>query len=231
MTDTKTKRTRRNPRREDLPLPPEAEAALAALRASARRDTFTMFDEAAEIAALTRVHGLTQEEIAARLSVSQSFVANKVRLLRFLPEERALLLEAGLTERHARALLRLSGAPRREALATVIRRRLTVAETEELTDALREALDADGTADPAAVFVQNGENSPKSDGGAPVLGSPSRPPILRDLRLFENSLSHAVDILRRAGVSVTYEKGETAEETEFRIRLCRRDLWVPEEVR
>ena len=227
MTDSeKRQRRERDPR---TALPPEAVASLTALKESFGRADFTMFDEARAIADLTGKHALTQEEIARLLSVSQSFVANKVRLLRFLPEERALILEAGLTERHARSLLRLSGTPRREALAAVIRRRLTVAETEELVDALREALAADPTAVEKPDFVQKAETPAETD-GVP-LGSPSRPPILRDLRLFENSLSHAVDILRRAGVSVTFRKAETEEETEFCIRMARRDLFTPEEVR
>ena len=66
-----------------------------------------MFEEAAAIAALCDRFRMTQEQIGSRLSVSQSYIANKLRLLRLSPEARDILRGSGLTERHARAILRL----------------------------------------------------------------------------------------------------------------------------
>ena len=117
-----------------------------------------------------------------------------------IPDEREMILTASLTERHARALLRLSGDDRLTALRQIITDRLNVAETESLVE---EMLNRDAV--PAAVAA------PK-----PVIPR-NRPAILRDVRLFCNSLHHAVDIMRQAGISATTEKRETPEGTEIRV--------------
>lgn len=66
-----------------------------------------MFEEAAAINAMLTARGLTQKTLAGILGVSQPYIANKLRLLRFSEKARALILESGLTERHARTLLKL----------------------------------------------------------------------------------------------------------------------------
>ena len=71
------------------------------------REDLNMFEQAYAFKKLVENHYLTQEEVARRMSMSQSAVANKMRLLKLSYEEQKLVLEAGLTERHARALLKL----------------------------------------------------------------------------------------------------------------------------
>ncbi len=96
----------------------------------------TMFDEAKTIAGMINMRGETQAMTAKRLGVSQSYVANKLRLLAFSDEEQTEICESGLTERHARALLRLSGEKRRSALKRTVERGYTVRECEALVDFL-----------------------------------------------------------------------------------------------
>ena len=97
------------------------------------RENLNIFEQAEAIQTLIDTYGLTQEEIAARLSNSQSFVANKLRLLRFSPIEREIILKNGLTERHARALLRVSEpALRDKILGLIISEGLNVSSTDEL---------------------------------------------------------------------------------------------------
>lgn len=104
---------------------------------------------------LLRDYQMTQEEIARKMGLSQSAVANKLRLLRLLPEERQMILGAGLTERHARALLRLeNAAKRREALAALAGGSYTVAETEALVEQF---------------LPQNAQNRAKNASFSPVL--------------------------------------------------------------
>ena len=69
-----------------------------------------MFEEAASIRAMMALRDMTQSKIAKALGVSQPYVANKLRLLEYTDEERAKILEYGLTERHARTILRLRSA-------------------------------------------------------------------------------------------------------------------------
>lgn len=184
----------------------EEQSAALAIIENLQRENLNMFEQASAISALIRIHSLTQDEIAARLSVSQSFVANKLRLLRYLPDERELILGASLTERHARALLRLSGDDRLAALREVISRRMNVAETESYVDALL-ARDKEPPA-------------PAAPAAAPKL-SPARAALVRDVRLFVNSVNHALDIMRQAGIEAESTKRETEDATEILIRIPR----------
>ena len=99
------------------------------------REDLNIFEEAAAIDALLDTYGLTQEKVAEKLSVSQSYVANKLRLLRFSKEEQSTILQNNLTERHARALLRISDAKKRETtLNTIVNEQLNVAQAEILVE-------------------------------------------------------------------------------------------------
>ena len=93
-----------------------------------------MFEEAEAIRGTIALCHTTQTEMAKRLGVSQSYIANKLRLLRLGEKERARILEYGLTERHARSILRLSSEERIEALEEIHRRGLNVASTELMVD-------------------------------------------------------------------------------------------------
>ena len=98
-----------------------------------------MFEEAASINGMMKMMGLTQLEMAKKLGVSQSYVANKIRLMKHTDEHKKRILELGLSERHARALLRLEDEGVRDiALRKIGERGFNVAETEALIDLLYE---------------------------------------------------------------------------------------------
>lgn len=186
---------------QEIPcIPVEArreKGALLALLENLQREDMNCFEEAEGYARLIEVYGLTQEEAAARLGCSQSAVANKLRLLRLSEEQRTRILAAGLTERHARALLRLPDEGSREAvLWQAAGQQLTVAETERLVEKM-------------------------------LLGEPEKrgrrrkkpTPLIRDIRLFLNTVEHAVDTMRRSGVAATAQKEETEEYIEYVVRI------------
>ena len=101
------------------------------------REDLNIFEQAGAIETLIDTYGLTQEQIAKKLSNSQSFVANKLRLLRLSNSERQKILENNLTERHARALLRILDTDLREkTLEKIIEDGLNVSKTEELIEQL-----------------------------------------------------------------------------------------------
>ena len=118
----------------------EAESGMVALIENLQRRDLDYIEEAEGLARLMRLYGLSQEQAAIRIGRSQSAVANKLRLLRHTQRVRDSLREHRLTERHARALLRLPGETARlEAIDVIARRGLTVAATEEYIDSLLKA--------------------------------------------------------------------------------------------
>ena len=101
------------------------------------REGLNMFEQAEAFSMLSSQFSLTQEEIAARMCMSQSAVANKMRLLRLGDEERKMILSADLNERHARALLRIvSCEERMAALEHIICNKLNVNETDKYISSL-----------------------------------------------------------------------------------------------
>lgn len=108
------------------------------------RENLNMFEQAYGFRKLIENHHLTQEEVARRMSLSQSAVANKLRLLRLSYEEQRLILESGLTERHARATLRLDDPEQRtEAIRKISENKWNVQATEQYIEELLEADHAD----------------------------------------------------------------------------------------
>ena len=180
----------------------ETSAELAVMENLLRED-LNMFECAAAMEALTREYGLTQEAIAERLSVSQSYVANKLRLLRLNESVRAKILESGLTERHARALLRLPEEAWEGILSKIVKSQLNVTASERLVEEWLEKSKTKG-----------------SERRASVRGA------VRDIRLFYNSVDRAVGVMRRCGVAVESKREETEEEIRLVISIpkpARRD--------
>ena len=159
-----------------------------------QREDMNCFETAQGIRDLMDTYELTQCETAQRLGMSQSAVANKLRLLRLPEEERQEMIAAGLTERHARALLRLTGREqRRFVLGRVIAGKLTVAQTERMVEeALQER----------------------------VRRRPARP-LIRDVRVFFNTVNHALDIMRRGGIPAESHRREEEDYIEYVVRIPR----------
>ena len=98
-----------------------------------------MFEEARALYGTIKMCGVTQEEIAKKLNVSQSYVANKLRLLKFSARMQEKIIEHGVCERLARALLRIKDERVQEnAIAQMAERHMTVAEGEALVESLCE---------------------------------------------------------------------------------------------
>ncbi|MBE6757653.1 MAG: ParB/RepB/Spo0J family partition protein [Ruminococcaceae bacterium] len=170
----------------------ERDRAVLSLIENLQRQEMNCFETAEGIRRLIAIYGLTQEEAAARLGCSQSAVANRLRLLRLGEEERAFIVERGLTERHARALLAVEDTARRwELMRRVAAGRLTVAATERLIAAVA---------------------APK-----PVV----RTPPIRDVRVFSNTVKHAVETMCRSGVQASVAKTETSDYIEFVVRVAK----------
>lgn len=165
-----------------------------ALVENLQREDMNCFETAEGIRDLMQTCELTQCEAAQQLGYSQSAIANKLRLLRLTPEERARILAAGLTERHARVLLRLEGqAARDTALTRIIEQKMTVARSERLVDDLL---------------------------AGRVRRRPAKP-LVRDVRVFFNTVNHALDIMRRGGIAAESQRRDEEEYIEYIVRIPR----------
>ena len=171
------------------------DSALLALVENLQRQDLHYFEEAAAIADYLRRTGATQEEAAAQLGRSPSAVANKLRLLRLSPACGELLRQYGLTERHARALLRLEDEESRlAALRHIGEKQLTVAATEEYIEA---------------------QLQKKQQGGK------TKKPlyIIKDVRLFLNSVDRGMETIRRAGVDARFDRQDSEEAITITIQI------------
>lgn len=180
----------------------EQESAMVALIENLQRENLHYLEEAECYAQLIASYGLTQEELAVRLGKSQSAVANKLRVLRLSPEVKDAMTQARMTERHARALLRLKDDETQlQVIEKVRAKALSVKDTEKLVEK-----------------TLNRMFDEKKDGAAP------RPKILRymrDYRLFLNSINAAVKQLSDLGMQVDVEQTDAPDGVDVFIRVRR----------
>ncbi|MBQ7338027.1 MAG: ParB/RepB/Spo0J family partition protein [Clostridia bacterium] len=197
------------------------------------REDLNMFEQAEAFRRLIDEFMLTQDEVARRVSLSQSAVANKLRILRLSRSEREIILQAGLTERHARALLKITDEHLRlETLHHIIDKRMNVSTTEGYIDEILDHLSRERnraketTAYASESTIQSDPLSPQPPSAhenssaelpvaSPLFGVTSvsrRKGAIRDIRLFYNSIRNAATILEQTGVQVDIDQQESDEE-------------------
>lgn len=170
---------------------PEDSAVLALLENLQRKD-LQMFEQANALVNLLREWHITQEEAAKRLGISQSYLANKLRLLKLSPAALQRLRDAGLSERHARALLRLDGEEAQlSALDHIIAQGLNVAQTDAYIDALL---------------------SPRARPKKPTY-------LIKDVRLFLNTVTKGLALMQGAGIQAQCGRQETEDAILLTIRI------------
>ncbi|MBR2296754.1 MAG: ParB/RepB/Spo0J family partition protein [Clostridia bacterium] len=171
----------------------ECQSAEISIIENLMREDLNIFEQAMAIEALIDTYGLTQEQIARRLSNSQSFVANKLRLLRLSESEREKILENGLTERHARALLRILDPELRDkVLSKIIEDGLNVSRTEELIEQILS------------------KNDPKRA---------KNPTPIKDMRSFYASIDRLIDSVKLSGIDIKSRIVESDAFTELTILI------------
>ncbi len=171
----------------------DTDSAILALVENIQRENLNYIEEAEAFCTLITEHGLTQEELADKLGKGQSTIANKIRILRLSPEIREILTENSLTERHARALLRLPEERQQlRILKIIVERGLNVAKTEELVDKLLKGPDR------------------------PALDTKNMR-VFKDLRIFTNTIKQAVDMMKRSGIEAKAKKREDDNYIEYTI--------------
>ena len=179
------------------------------------REDLNMFEQARAFGRLIIRFSLTQEQIARKMSMSQSAVANKLRLLKLNETEQRMILAAGLTERHARAVLRLpADESRTEAIRRIVEKKLNVAATEAYVDKCLGSTPDLNALETLPAESKEPDESTVPENEADLCGKQKL--VIKDLRIFYNSLEHAVEILKKTGMSPTMERHEE----ENRVTIC-----------
>lgn len=171
------------------------DSALVALIENVQRCDLSFLEEAAAYHRLLSEFGYTQEQLAIKLGKNQSTIANKVRLLKLPEAIRIIISENHLTERHARALLRISDIDMQMKIVTeILEKCLNVKQTDDLID--------------------------KILNGTPTASKPQKPcvvPVIKDVRIFNNTVKKAVTMMKQSGVKTESKETEYSDRYEYHI--------------
>lgn len=174
----------------------EETSAVIALIENLQREDLSFFEEALAYEKLIQNYSFTQEALAFKLGKSQSAIANKMRLLKLNDDIKAKVVEYNLTERHCRALLKISDEDTRiKVVNTIIAKNMNVTEAENYIEELKRK----------NIAVEKKERR--------VI------PLFKDIRIFSNTVKQAVDMMKKAGVNADSKKKETDEYIEYFIRI------------
>ena len=165
-------------------------AALGLLE-NIQREDLNPFEQAQGLRDVIALWDCTQAEAAKRLGMAQPTLANKLRLLQLTTDQRQFVLDNGLTERHARAVLRLPENRRSEALITIAKRRMNARQTD--------------------LYIEQVLNA----------AAPGRHRIsmVKDVRIFVNTIDHAIRLMTDNGVPATAHREERDGYIEYTVRI------------
>jgi len=171
------------------------ESAIIAMIENLQRDNLHFFEEAEGYVSLIKEHGFTQDELATKLGKNQSTIANKIRILRLPKSIKEKAIENGLTERHARALLRLHNeSVQKQVLDIIVSKNICVKETEDIVE--RELKKLYGEAELPKIICLN-----------------------RSRNLYINSIKKVFLRIKETGADGVIDIKENKEDVEINIKL------------
>ena len=181
----------------------DKEMAELAMIENLQREDLHFLEEALGYQTLIANFGLTQEELARRLGKSQSTIANKLRILKLPGDVQTSVIDENLTERHARSLLRISDPDRqRYVLAMIVQKDLNVRETDNLIDEVLQDISRE-----IEKKKKPGQNMVK---------------VIRDARLFINSITKMTTDIKKAGLNVTIKQEQDDDYVTISLRIPKR---------
>lgn len=170
------------------------ESAVYSILENIQRSDLSFFEEAQAIYQMQNHFGMTQEQIAKRLGKSQSALSNKLRLLKLPADVRYFIEKEGLTERHARALLKLDTEKQIWTALNLIKEKgWNVQQTEE--------------------YINSVTNKTVKPHKSNIVK------IFKDVRIFVNTVNKAINTMKEAGIPAESNKTETDDYIEFFVRI------------
>lgn len=167
-------------------------SAVFSILENVQREDLTFFEEAIAIGQLITVFGMSQSDVATKLGKSQSTLSNKLRLLKLPVDVRYYIEKEGLTERHARALLKLDNEEDIWKVLNVVKdRHLNVAQTENYI----------------STYSRTATKTKK------------KVPVFKDFRIFVNTVNKAIQTMKASGIDAYSDKTETDDYIEFRVKI------------
>lgn len=173
-------------------------SAVFALIENLQRQNLSYFEEARAIQRLMQEYSLSQEDAARHLGKAPSTVSNKLRILSLPDTAQKLLCENGLSERHARALLRLEKEDIIPVLQKIIDKKLNVSQTEELIDSI--LLD---------------KKAPKRQTKR----------MFSDVKIFLNTINNAVETMQKSGIRANIKREDTGESYIYKIEIPKKTMY------
>lgn len=175
-------------------------SALLAITENIQRQNLNFIEEAMAYESLIEDYNLTQEEVAQKLGKSQSTIANKIRILRLDENLKNLIIEKGLTERHARAFLKIPDEQIREDVVhKVIEQELNVKKTEELVEETIKKIKE-------SIAINNDQKVKRN---------------LGDIRLITNTIKKSLEIMKSSGIDAVYNVEENNSGYQIIINITR----------
>ncbi len=165
----------------------EKQSAILAMIENIQRENLNYLEEAEGLQMLLFEYKMTQEELADKLGKTQSTIANKLRILKLPPEVKYSLIESGLTERHARALLKLKT-------------------TEDMVDVLKKIVAQDLNVRKTELLIEKYLEKKVDDKKEQDNFRVKR--IIKDIRVFTNSVISAVEIMNESGLPTDFRMKE-----------------------
>lgn len=181
----------------------DEKAAAVSLIENLQRRELSYLEEANAYNMLIHEFGLTQDELARKIGRSQPSIANKIRLLKLPEPVQSLISPEIITERHARALLKLNSTElQMTVLREVYEKELTVKETEEIVEGL-----CQHRIPRKKYEKENGQNVSM---------------IIRDARIFINTIKETVKRARQTGIDMTISEIDRDDQFELVIRIMKK---------
>ncbi|WP_125582458.1 nucleoid occlusion protein [Lacticaseibacillus suibinensis] len=182
----------------------DEESAAMALIENLQREGLSPIEEAEAYADLMKLNNMTQQDLAKQLGKSQSFVANKLRLLKLSDSVQTAIMKGELSERHGRELLKVDDYHQQLLLHEILANHLTVKETTQLV---------------AQTLGLAQEEQPQPKQATKKPARRRRTPVTKDARMAVNTLNQSVKLIKEAGLAPKIKREETATAYRFTIEI------------